>query len=137
MLDELKKLVTRIFFWGWYSAPRLQLVYFFVTDPNTKALIMKIYDYEGFPNPARVRIALSEKGATDKIQFVHVDVMKGEHRLPAFVSKNPSASVPVLELDDGTFISECSAITEYIDHAFEGISLTGTTAAADMVGGDG
>ncbi|MFC5513519.1 glutathione S-transferase N-terminal domain-containing protein [Massilia jejuensis] len=75
-----------------------------------------------------VRIALSEKGATDKIQFVHVDVMKGEHRLPAFVSKNPSASVPVLELDDGTFISECSAITEHIDHAFDGISLTGTTA---------
>jgi glutathione S-transferase len=83
---------------------------------------MKIYDYEGFPNPARVRIALAEKGATDKVQFVHVDVMKGEHRLPAFVSKNPSASVPVLELDDGTFI------TEYIDHAFEGISLTGKSA---------
>ena len=55
---------------------------------------MKIYDYEGFPNPARVRIALAEKGATDKVQFVHVDVMKGEHRLPAFISKNPSASVP-------------------------------------------
>jgi glutathione S-transferase len=89
---------------------------------------MKIYDYEGFPNPARVRIALAEKGATDKVQFVHVNVMKGEHRLPEFVAKNPSASVPVLELDDGTFISECSAITEYIDHAFEGISLTGTTA---------
>lgn len=89
---------------------------------------MKIYDFEGFPNPARVRIALVEKGATDKVQFVHVDVMKGEHRLPDFVSKNPSASVPVLELDDGTFISECSAITEYIDHAFEGISLTGKTA---------
>lgn len=89
---------------------------------------MKIYDYEGFPNPARVRIALAEKGATDKVEFVHVDVMKGEHRLPEFVSKNPSASVPVLELDDGTFISECSAITEYLDHAFEGISLTGKTA---------
>ena len=55
---------------------------------------MKIYDYEGFPNPARVRIALAEKGATGKVQFVHVDVMKGEHRLPAFISKNPSASVP-------------------------------------------
>lgn len=89
---------------------------------------MKIYDFEGFPNPARVRIALAEKGATDKVQFVHVDVMKGEHRLPDFVSKNPSATVPVLELDDGTTISECSAITEYIDHVFEGISLTGKSA---------
>ena len=36
--------------------------------------------------------------------------------------------MPVLEWDDGTFISECTAITEYIDHAFDGISLTGKTA---------
>ena len=89
---------------------------------------MKIYDFEGFPNPARVRIALAEKGATNKVQFVHVDVMKGEHRAPAFVAKNPSAAVPVLELDDGTTIAECTAITEYIDHAFDGIALTGRGA---------
>ncbi len=89
---------------------------------------MKIYDFEGFPNPARVRIALAEKGATAKVEFVHVDVMKGEHRSPEFTAKNPSAAVPVLELDDGTTISECTAITEYIDHAFEGIALTGRSA---------
>ncbi len=45
-----------------------------------------------------------------------------------FFSKNPCASVPVLELDDGTYISEYSAIIEYIDHTFEGISLTETSA---------
>jgi glutathione S-transferase len=89
---------------------------------------MKIYDFEGFPNPARVRIALAEKGATAKVEFVHVDVMKGEHRSPEFTAKNPSAAVPVLELDDGTTISECTAITEYLDHAFEGIALTGRSA---------
>lgn len=86
---------------------------------------MKIYDCEGFPNPARVRIALAEKGTTNKVQFIHVDVMKGEHRAPEFLTKNPGATVPVLELDDGTTIAECTAITEYIDHAFEGIALTG------------
>ena len=89
---------------------------------------MKIYDFEGFPNPARVRIALAEKKATEKVQFVHIDVMKGEHREPEFLAKNPGAAVPVLELDDGTTISECTAITEYIDHAFEGIALTGRGA---------
>jgi glutathione S-transferase len=89
---------------------------------------MKIYDFEGFPNPARVRIALAEKGATHKVQFVHVDVMKGEHRAAAFVAKNPGAAVPVLELDDGTTIAECTAITEYIDYAFDGIALTGRGA---------
>jgi glutathione S-transferase len=93
-----------------------------------ETLSMKIYDFQGFPNPARVRIALAEKNATDQVQFVHVDVLKGEHRLPAFIKLNPSATVPVLELDDGTCISECTAITEYIDHSFAGISLTGSSA---------
>jgi glutathione S-transferase len=89
---------------------------------------LKIYEATGFINPARVRIALAEKNALDKIDFVEVNVMKGEHRLPAFRAKNPSASVPVLELECGTAIAECSAITEYIDHNFPGVSLTGTTA---------
>lgn len=87
---------------------------------------MKIYDFNGFPNPARVRIALAEKGAMDKIEFVNIDVPGGEHRKPEFLAKNPSVAVPVLELDDGTTISECTAITEYIDHSFDGVSLTGS-----------
>lgn len=89
---------------------------------------MKIHDTEGFPNPARVRIALSEKGATEKVTFVPVDVMAGEHRSDAFRAKNPDATVPCLELEDGTHISQCTAITEYIDAAFDGPSLTGTDA---------
>ena len=88
---------------------------------------MKIYDVEGFPNPARVRIALAEKNIADKVEFVAVDVMNGEHRTPAFLEKNPSAAVPVLELENGATISECTAITEYIDNKFDGISLTGKT----------
>ncbi|TWX71359.1 glutathione S-transferase [Colwellia sp. C1TZA3] len=89
---------------------------------------MKIYDVEGFPNPLRVRMALAEKNALEQVTFVPVDVMNAEHRSEAFLVKNPAAGVPVLELDDGSYISECSAIIEYIDHTFEGISLTGTSA---------
>lgn len=88
---------------------------------------MKIYDVEGFPNPARVRIALAEKNATDKVTFVPVDVMGGEHRTEAYRAMNPDAVVPCLELADGTHISQCNAITEYIDSHFDGPSLTGTT----------
>ena len=36
--------------------------------------------------------------------------------------------MPVLELDDGTVISECSAITEYLDHAAGSAVLTGGSA---------
>ncbi len=87
---------------------------------------MKIYDIEGFPNPARIRIALAEKGATDQVEFIPVDVMAGEHRSDAFRKKNPDSVVPCLELSDGTCIAQCNAITEYIDGVFEGPSLTGT-----------
>ena len=86
---------------------------------------MKIYDFEGFPNPARVRIAIAEKGLGDKVEFINIDVPNGEHRSDAFLAKNPSGAVPVLELDDGTTISECTAITEYLDGVGNGPSLTG------------
>jgi glutathione S-transferase len=89
---------------------------------------MKVYEFNGFPNPARVRIALAEKAMTGRVQFVTVDVPNGEHRSPAFLAKNPSGAVPVLELDDGTCIAECTAITEYIDHADGNPTLTGKTA---------
>ncbi|WP_300033515.1 glutathione S-transferase family protein [uncultured Roseobacter sp.] len=88
---------------------------------------MKIYDFEGFPNPARIRIALAEKNLTDQVTFVSVDVPGGEHKTKEFLARNPSGLVPALELDDGTVISECTAITEYIDAVSEGPSLTGET----------
>ncbi|MDA0997413.1 MAG: glutathione S-transferase [Proteobacteria bacterium] len=87
---------------------------------------MKIYEHKGFPNPARIRIALAEKGLLDQVTFVAIDVTAGEHRRPEFLAKNPSATVPVLELDDGITISECTAITEYIDHLSGTTELTGT-----------
>jgi glutathione S-transferase len=87
--------------------------------------MLKIYDYKGFPNPTRVRIALAEKDLLDEVEFVSVNVPEGEHRLPAFRKKNPSATVPVLELADGTCISECTAITEYVDNLVGEPVLTG------------
>ena len=88
---------------------------------------MIIYDYAAFPNPARVRIALHEKGIMDQVEFINVDVPAGEHKSEEFLAKNPSAAVPLLELECGTYISECTAITEYIDQHFDGPALTGTT----------
>ncbi len=89
---------------------------------------MRIYDYKGFPNPTRVRLALAEKGLHDEVEFLHVDVPAGEHRTPEFLAKNPSGAVPVLELDDGTILSESTAITEYLDHVTGAPTLTGLDA---------
>ncbi|MBL4739989.1 MAG: glutathione S-transferase [Sneathiella sp.] len=90
--------------------------------------MMKIYEFKGFPNPARVRIALAEKGVFDKAEFIQVDVPAGEHLKPEYLAKNPSAVVPILELEDGSVISECIAITEYIDGMWGDQTLTGRSA---------
>jgi glutathione S-transferase len=90
--------------------------------------MLRIYDFKGFPNPTRVRIALAEKGLTDRVEFVTVDVPAGEHRKPPFLAKNPAGAVPVLELEDGTTIAECTAITEYLDNLDGEPVLTGRGA---------
>jgi glutathione S-transferase len=89
---------------------------------------MKVYEYKAFPNPWRVRIALAEKGLTDQVEFVQVDLPQGEHKQPEFLAKNPGGAVPLLELDDGTCIAECTAITEYFDHLTGEPTLTGKNA---------
>ena len=88
---------------------------------------MKIYDRPGFPNPARIRIVLSAKGLESRIQFISVDLIAAEPKQPAFLEKNPSGVIPVLELDDGTLISESTAITEFLDNLDGQPSLTGRT----------
>jgi len=95
--------------------------------------VLKIYEFPGFPNPARIRIALGEKNAINKVSFVTVNVLAGEHREAAYQAKNPSGTVPAMELDDGTVISECTAITEYIDNTFDGPPLTGRSAKEKAV----
>ena len=78
----------------------------------TKLPLMKIYDWPTGPYPSRVRIALTEKSLESRVQFVRVNLWKGEHKTPDFLAtKNYSGTIPVLELDDGTLIAECTAIT--------------------------
>lgn len=92
-----------------------------------KLAMMNIYDWHTGPYPARVRIALAEKNLQSRARFIPVNLMRGEHQKAEFLAKNYSGTLPVLELDDGTFIAECTAITEYLD-ALDGVpTLTGTT----------
>jgi glutathione S-transferase len=88
---------------------------------------MKIHDIPGFPNPARIRIVLAEKGLEQQVEFVKVDLFAAEHKQPAFLARNPTGVVPVLELDDGLHIAECIAITEYLDNLDGRPTLTGST----------
>ena len=90
--------------------------------------MIKFYDTKGLPNPDRIRIAFKEKNVFDQIDVVQVNLWEGEHKTEEFKRINPSVTVPLIVLENGTAISESTAITEYIDHHFDGISLTGETA---------
>ena len=89
---------------------------------------MTIYDWPTGPYPARVRIALAEKNLQARVRFIPVNLRKGEHKKPDFLARNYSGTLPVLELEDGTFIAECTAITEYLDRLDGAPTLTGRTA---------
>jgi len=83
---------------------------------------MKLYEI-GAPNPRRVRIFLAEKNA--EIESVTVDVMAGAHQTPAFLEKNSLGLLPVLELDDGTCITESVAICRYLESHYPEPPLLG------------
>lgn len=88
---------------------------------------MRIYDWHTGPYPARIRIALGEKGLRPQVEFQSVDLWKGEHKTPEFLAKNYSGTLPVLELPDGIFLAECTAITQYLDRLDGKPWLTGQT----------
>ena len=73
---------------------------------------MKFYNSVG-PNPRAVRMFMAEKGLT--IASIDVDLMKAENRQSAYLQKNKASQMPCLELDDGTTISEITAICEYLE----------------------
>lgn len=85
---------------------------------------MLLYNSIG-PNPRVVRILMAERGI--ELPKVEVDIMAGENRQAPFMSKNAAATCPALELDDGTIISEITAICEYLDETTPGTSLIGST----------
>ena len=85
---------------------------------------MKLYNGKS-PNGARIDIYLAEKGI--EIATVNVDIMAGETRTAAFREINSLGQVPVLELDDGTRLTESVAICRYLEALHPKPSLFGET----------
>ena len=74
---------------------------------------MKLLTHGVATNPRRVHIYLAEKDLALPLEIV--DVRAGAQRLPAFLAKNRAGKVPVLELDDGSYLTESGAIIEYLE----------------------
>ena len=87
---------------------------------------MKLYDGGRAPNPRRVRIFLAEKGID--VPLVPVDMGAMGHRSQEITERNPLQRLPVLELDDGTILTESVAICRYFEELHPEPALFGEGA---------
>ena len=69
---------------------------------------MKLYTFPSAPSPQRVHLFMNEKGIEIETQFI--DMRAGEHLSDEYRAINPRMTVPALQLEDGTIISEVIAI---------------------------
>jgi glutathione S-transferase len=86
---------------------------------------MLLHDLSTGMNTRRVRIFLAEKGITVPIQ--KVDSAAGENTAPEFLKLNPLGKLPVLQLDDGTVLTESIAICRYFEALHPNPPLFGST----------
>jgi glutathione S-transferase len=86
---------------------------------------MKLYQSVG-PNPRAVKMFIAEKGMD--VERVAVDLMGGENRREPYLKVNPAGQTPALELDDGSCVTEITAICEYLEEKQPEPALIGRTA---------
>ena len=87
---------------------------------------MPFYNSIG-PNPRVVKLFMAEKGI--EIPEVMIDLRGGENRrAPYNVEVNPAGQTPALALDDGSVLTEITAICEYLEERFPETPLIGSTA---------
>ena len=87
---------------------------------------MKLYDGGRAPNPRRVRIFLAEKGID--VPLVPIDMGAMGHRSQEITERNPLQRLPVIELDDGTILTESVAICRYFEELHPEPALFGEGA---------
>jgi len=89
---------------------------------------MKLYDGGFSPNPFTVRLFIAERTSLH-LEVEQVDLLNLANRREPYLSINPRGQLPALVLDDGTLLTEITAVCEYLDEvAKSGTSLVGDTA---------
>jgi glutathione S-transferase len=74
--------------------------------------MLRLHDNLTSGNGFKVRLLLAQLGLP--YQRIEYDIDRRETRTPEFLLKNPNGRIPVLELEDGTFLSESDAILWYL-----------------------
>ena len=82
---------------------------------------MKLYMVPLAPNPTKVMLYIAERkamGLDMGIEQIIVNTLKARHREPAHLARNPFGTLPVLELDDGSYIMESRVMIDYLEDIF-------------------
>jgi glutathione S-transferase len=87
---------------------------------------VKLYDGGRAPNPRRMRIFLAEKGV--EVPLIPVDMSAMGHKSAEITALNPFQRLPILELDDGTILTESVAISRYFEELYPEPPLFGKGA---------
>ena len=82
---------------------------------------MKLYMVPLAPNPTKVMLYIAEReelGVQMSIEQIVVNTVKGRHKEPAHLARNPFGTVPALELEDGTYLVESLAMIDFLEDKF-------------------
>lgn len=71
-----------------------------------------VYGMSDSGNCYKVKLALEQLALP--YRWVEVDTMAGGTRTPEFLARNPNGKVPVMGLEDGSFLPESNAILWYL-----------------------
>ena len=87
--------------------------------------MITLYDCATAPSPRRARIFLAEKGVSH--ETVQIDLRNSEHMGDAYRQINPQCTVPALQTEEGTLLTDNAAIAAYHEARFPEPSLMGRT----------
>ena len=85
---------------------------------------MKLWTFPPAPNPRKLAVYLAEKGLDIPVELINL--VEGRQNSPEFLAINPKGAVPVLELDDGSRLTESLAIIEYLEELNPAPPMIGT-----------
>ena len=88
--------------------------------------MITFYDCSTAPSPRRARILLAEKGVPH--ETIQVDLKTGEQLGEAYRRINPLSTVPALQLESGTVLTDNAAITAYLEAQYPAPALLGITS---------
>ncbi|MDH5228633.1 MAG: glutathione S-transferase family protein [Gammaproteobacteria bacterium] len=75
---------------------------------------MKVYGDIQSGNCYKIKLLMSFLNIQH--EWIAMDILQGDTEKVSFLVKNPNGKIPLLELDDGTCLSESNAILNYLAH---------------------